>query len=81
MNTVAKKKLTIMLDAEVYAGLQKKVGGRGIGAYLSKLARPHVIADLDSQYKCMAKDLEREKEAQAWIDDVGETEGENLWQF
>lgn len=72
-----------MLDAEVYEGLRQKVGGRGIGAYLSQLARPHVLQhDIDAGYKAMAADLAREAEAHTWVEGVlEEPEGQNAWQF
>jgi hypothetical protein len=69
MNTTAKKKLTIMLDSQVYDGIKNKVGSRGIGAYLSALARPHVLTDtLQEGYKAMALDKKYNDEASAWID-------------
>lgn len=83
MNTVTKKKLTVMLDAEVYEGLQEKVGGRGIGVFLSNLARPHVVKhSLDAQYKAMSLDTLREHDAQEWIlSDSEVSDTENVWQF
>jgi hypothetical protein len=81
MNTVTKKKLTIMLDTQVYEGIKAKVGGRGIGAYLSQLARPHVISDdIEAGYKAMAADKEYNKEASDWIEGVLEADNnENVW--
>jgi hypothetical protein len=84
MNTVTKKKLTVMLDAEVYEALQEKVGERGIGVFLSNLARPYVVkSSLDDGYRAMAMDNEREADADAWIQsdlEVSDTE-KNVWQF
>jgi siroheme synthase (precorrin-2 oxidase/ferrochelatase) len=69
MNTATKKKLTIMLDSQVYEGIKNKVGSRRIGAYLSSLARPHVIADtLQEGYKAMALDKKYNNEASEWIE-------------
>ena len=69
MATATKKKLTIMLDAQVYEGIKNKVGGRGIGAYLSSLARPHVLTDsLEDGYKAMACDSKYNDEASEWIE-------------
>jgi predicted CopG family antitoxin len=65
------KKLTIMVDDEVYEGLHKVIGPRRIGRFLNDLARPHVArVDLDEDYKAMAADEEREAEAHAWIEGV-----------
>ncbi|MFN3188007.1 MAG: addiction module antitoxin [Candidatus Paceibacteria bacterium] len=86
MNTVTKKqKVTLMLDVEVYKGLVEKLGKRGMGAYLSKLARPHVVADNDeiaAGYKAMAADKAYETEANEWIEGtLYEIDEENVWQF
>ncbi len=89
MNSVTKKqKVTLMLDVEVYKGLVAKLGGRGIGAYLSNLARPHVIAsdeDIEAGYAAMAADEEYNKMANEWIEDTREpivTNGkEEIWKF
>ncbi len=82
MNIAAKRKLTIMLDAEVYDGLKNKVGGRGIGAYLSQLARPFVVEDeIEAGYKALASDVESNKEADGWIEGTREEiVGENVWE-
>ena len=70
-----------MLDEQVYHALRAKVGGRGIGAYLSQLARPHVVSDqIEAGYSAMAKDKEYNKEANLWIEGVaGPIDGENKW--
>jgi hypothetical protein len=83
MNTATKHKLTIMLDVDVYEGIKTKVGGRGIGAYLSKLARPYVVEDeIETGYKAMAADTERNKEAEEWLEGgFEEIEAENVWEF
>jgi hypothetical protein len=89
MNTVAKKqKVTLMLDVEVYKGLVTKLGSRGIGAYLSNLARPHVVAsdeDIEAGYAAMAADEEYNKMANEWIEGVHEpivTNGkEEIWKY
>ena len=63
-----------MLDAQVYESLRAKVGARGIGVYLSNLARPHVVeADLEAGYKAMAADTEYNRAANEWIEGVLET--------
>ncbi len=83
MKTAIKKKITIMLDEQVYAGLRARVGARGVGEYLSQLARPHVIVDdIEAGYKAMAKDSAREAEAGEWLHGTDETlEAENVWRF
>ena len=81
MHSAEKKKLTIMLDADLYRALKQKVPDRRIGAFLGKIIRPHVLpAALDEGYKAMAADTEREQAAAEWLE--GELEvpvGENIW--
>jgi hypothetical protein len=81
MNTATKKKITIMLDSQVYDGIRAKVGGRGIGAYLSQLARPHVVAgDIEAGYKAMATDKEYQREASEWVEGVLEAgTSDSVW--
>ena len=83
MNSVTKKKVTLMLDADVYEAIKRKVGARKIGAYISQLTRPHVVkSDLEAGYRAMAADEEREREAAVWV--KGATEeivGDNSWPF
>lgn len=63
------KKLTIMVDDEVYAGLYSVIGRRRISRFLNDLARPHVLAkDLAEGYRAMAADEEREREAAEWME-------------
>lgn len=63
------KKLTITVDAEVYAGLHNVIGPRRISRFLNDLARPHVVGqNLAAGYAAMAADLAREAEAEAWIE-------------
>jgi predicted CopG family antitoxin len=71
------KKLTISISNEVYEGLHRKVGRRRISQFLEKLARPHVLPeDIETAYRDMAADEDREQEALAWseglIGDVGD---------
>jgi hypothetical protein len=48
------KKLTITVDAEVYAGLHAVIGRRRISRFLNDLARPHVtVPDLAAGYAAM----------------------------
>jgi predicted CopG family antitoxin len=63
------KKLTIMVDEEVYEGLQRVVGRRKIGKFLQDLARPMVVrSKLESAYKAMSADRAREAEALEWAE-------------
>lgn len=72
-----------MIDKNVYDGLRERVGARGIGAFLSQLARPYVSTDdLEAGYKALAADEAREREAQEWIEAGDEAPtGENVWRF
>jgi hypothetical protein len=66
-----RKKLTIMIDQDVYDGLYRVVGRGRISRFLSELARPHVVQDaLEDGYRAMAADEEHEREAMAWIESL-----------
>lgn len=70
------RKLTITLDEQVYDALHRTVGRGSISQFIEDLVRPYVIAeDLESAYREMAQDEEREAEALEWaeatIGDVG----------
>ncbi len=61
------KKLTITLDEEIYKGLHSIIGRGKISSFISDLIRPYVLkSELRAGYKAMAKDKEREKEAEEW---------------
>jgi hypothetical protein len=63
------RKLTITVEEDVYAGLQRRIGPRRISKFLNDLARPHVIEDeLDAAYREMAADEQREHEALEWAE-------------
>jgi predicted CopG family antitoxin len=63
------KKLTITLDEDIYKGLHEKLGPRRISHFIEDLIRPYLEnADLDSEYRQMSEDVERENEALIWID-------------
>jgi predicted CopG family antitoxin len=72
------KKLTITIDAEVYAGLYQIIGPRRISGFIEELVRPYVILpDLDAAYAAMAADEAREAEAWAWAEaTIGDTADE-----
>jgi predicted CopG family antitoxin len=63
------KKLTITIDEEVYEGLHRTIGPRKISRYIQEIVRPHVVRpNLESAYAEMAKDKEREKDADQWAE-------------
>ena len=67
--TLMHKKLTISIDEQVYEGLYKVVGRGAISQFIEDLVRPYVINDeLDTAYKQMAEDEERELEALEWAE-------------
>ncbi len=67
MNTTTKK-LTILVEADVYRALQRRVGRGNIGRFLSDVARPHLSSEqvLRDGYAQMAADGAREREAHQW---------------
>jgi metal-responsive CopG/Arc/MetJ family transcriptional regulator len=61
------KKMTISLDEAIYDGLYRTIGRRKISQFIEELVRPYVTdKKLDSGYKAMAADAEREAEAVEW---------------
>lgn len=63
------KKLTIMIDKEVYEGLCKMIGPREISKFIEELVRTYVVRpNIETAYSAMAKDTEREKEALEWAE-------------
>jgi hypothetical protein len=82
MKTGEKKKVTLMIDADVYHGLRAKAGVRGMGDYVSELARPHVVlAKLEESYRALARDTENNSLGNEWkkVDSV--IEAENVWRL
>ena len=64
-----KKKLTITVDEEIYAGLHRVIGRRKISQFIESLVSPHVVQkDLESGYREMAADEAREAEAIEWAE-------------
>ena len=62
-----RKKLTITIDEKVYEGLHMVVGRGRIGNFIEKLVLPHVLPkNLENEYRLMAQDEEREREALEW---------------
>jgi hypothetical protein len=67
--TCMARKLTIMIDDEVYDGLYRRVGRRKISRFLEDLARPHVVdSDLDAAYREMSEEESREADALEWAE-------------
>ena len=63
------KKLTITLDEQVYEGLHSVIGRRKISQFIESLVRPHVIGtELESAYRQMAQDEDREAQALDWAE-------------
>ena len=61
------KKLTISIDEQVYMGLHSVIGPGKISKFIEKLVSPYVLKqNLENDYKAMAEDQEREKEALEW---------------
>jgi hypothetical protein len=82
MKIPEKRKVTLMLDTDVYLGLRQKVGSRGLGEYMSQLARPHVVtASLEESYRALAGDTKNTSIGNEWdtIDPV--IAAENVWRL
>ena len=64
------KKLTILVEGDMYRALQRQVGRGNIGRFLIDTARPILTAEssLRSEYEAMAHDEAREREAQTWCE-------------
>jgi len=63
------KKLTITVEKQVYDGLRRVVGRRRISRFVESVVRPHVIVtDLETDYRRMAREEAREKEALEWAE-------------
>jgi hypothetical protein len=71
MATTAKK-LTILVEPDVYRRLQRQVGRGNIGRFLIEAARPALMAEesLRSAYAEMAADRRREREAREWSESL-----------
>ena len=66
---MVQRKLTIMVDEQVYRGLYEVVGRRRISRFIEDLVRPHVVSeDLEVGYRAMAQDEEHEAEALEWAE-------------
>ena len=82
MKTSDKKKVTLMIDTDVYHGLRQKAGVRGMGDFMSQIIRPHVVlASLEDSYRALALDEDNNQMSQKWekVDPV--IEAENIWRI
>jgi len=65
------KKLTITVDEKVYRGLYRTIGEGKISQFIERLVEPYVLPkSLEMAYREMAKDEERERAANGWIEGV-----------
>ncbi len=61
------RQITITVSEEVYQGLQSVAGDRTISELIEDLARPVLaLANLETAYREMSGDLDREREANEW---------------
>lgn len=66
---MAKKRLQITVDEDIYKGLYSRIGERQISAFICTLVRPHVVddeAELERLFAEQTRDKERETKALAW---------------
>ena len=65
------RKLTITIDDPIYRGLHAVVGRGNISNFIEKIIAPYVLrSKLASEYKKMARDKKREKEAKEWTENL-----------
>jgi len=74
------RKLTILLDEQVYERLHAVAGKRRVGRLVEQLVRDRLLSeDLDGAYAAMAADERRETEAFDWaeatLEDVDDDAG------
>ena len=75
------KQLTITVSDEFFDGLRQRVGERGAGAYLERLARESVLPkSLEQHYREEAQDDAAEQEAAEWVGaEMGDTLRDEDW--
>jgi predicted CopG family antitoxin len=75
------KKLTITVDEDVYKGLHRVIGRGNISRFIENLARPYLFSkDLEAEYRRMAADTEREKEAEEWTEaNIDDSLSDETW--
>ncbi len=80
MKMPEKRKVTLMLDTDVYHGLKLKVGSRGMGDFMSRIIRPHVVlSSLEESYRELSRNGESNKISLEWEGSDGVIEAENIW--
>ncbi len=63
------RKLTLTIDEQVYEGLYAVIGQGRISRFIEDLVRPYVLyQELETAYRQMAQDEEREAEALEWAE-------------
>lgn len=64
------RQLTITLPDDVYDELRRRAGQEDVGAYIQQLVSPptYTELELEAEYRAMAADAEREREALEWIE-------------
>ena len=62
--------LTITLPDDVYDELRRRAGQDDVSTYIQQLVSPPVYPDqqLEEEYRAMAADAERKREALEWIE-------------
>jgi predicted CopG family antitoxin len=62
--------LTITLPDDVYDELRRRAGQEDVSAYIQQLVCPPVYSEqeLEAEYRAMAADTERERQALEWIE-------------
>ena len=62
--------LTITLPDDVYDELERRVGSENVSGFIEQIVRPHVAPEEDpeAEYRAMAADAERERDALEWIE-------------
>lgn len=74
------KKLTISIDDATYAGLHAVIGRGNISRFIERIARPYLMEEaLEAEYRAMAADREREREAEEWTEGTIGDVGNEAW--
>ncbi|GEM_PF-1182962 len=73
-------KLTILVESDVYEGLQSKIGRGKISKFINDTVKPFVLDDgeLRKQYQELA-DSSNKKEVQEWFATPVVINSENVW--
>ena len=74
------RKLTILLDDQVYERLHAVAGKRRVGRFVEQLVRDRIVRDdLESAYAAMAADEKREADAFDWAEATLEDVDDEAW--